>query len=145
MTNKQYLIITDIKSSLSAIMTASGIQFVGEAPDELFTKVGQKFPACIVEDGNETYQMNSGEQYKCTMEVKVHLYTEWITAKTKMKHLLDLQAQINAAILADFTCGGNAANIVLTAVPKDIVEDSAGTQYAHRIIVYSVEFFDSRV
>ena len=142
MTNKQYDCITDIKTTLQALTT--DIKKVVEFPDGL-SQIGQNFPAVMLEDGNEIYTMVSGNTYYCVMEVKVHLFVHIIPSKTKMESLLDLQATINNAILADLTLGGNCVNIVLTEVEKDTVENDAGTQIARRIMKYQIEIHDTRI
>ena len=99
MTNVIYPAIQDIKTK---IRNSGGIMFTGEFPDDI-SVIGQRFPACIIQDGNETYDLYSGNQYVCTIEIRVILYTEAMPGKTKMEEMLDLQAEINNAILADLT------------------------------------------
>lgn len=141
MTNKQYPVISALKTLIQAI---SGIYFVGEYPDDL-SKIGQRFPAVILEDGNETYDVFPGNQYKCFMEVRVNLFVHMQQGQTKIKSLTDLQADINDAVLADLTVTSTCVNITLTEVRKDEVTNEAGEQIARRVITYLVEIHDTRV
>jgi hypothetical protein len=141
MTNKQYLCILDIQGTIQAI---TSIQYVGLYPDDL-SLIGQRFPAVIIEDGDETYDIVAGNVYHCDMVVKVHLYIHLNTNTTKMKSMLDYQALINDAVLEDLTLGGNAVNIKLTEVEKETIENEPGVQLSHRILKYTVEIHDTRV
>jgi hypothetical protein len=140
MTNKQYLVIAEIVKQLK---TVTGMVYVGEYPDDI-TKRGQKFPCCIVEDGNESFLIKAGNKYDNTMLVHVHFYCQLIVGKTKMKNLLDIQALINNKILGDLTIGGTCLNSNLESVTKETIENQ-GQMISHRIITYSVLIQDDRV
>jgi hypothetical protein len=143
MTDKQYLCITAIKTALQTLVP-NYIKKVGEYPDDLAV-IGQNYPAVIIEDGNETFDIYSGNTYYCYFEVYCHVYTEIKQPTTKMKAMLDLQAKINHAILADLTLGGNCVNIKLTEVQKSTDDDGAGLQVSHRAIKYTIEIHDIRI
>ena len=141
MTNKQYPVIEAIKVILATI---TSLRFIGEYPDDL-SKIGQRFPAVIIEDSDETYDIFAGNVYKTYMDIYLHVYSEIIIGKTKMEKMLDLQAEINDAILADLTLSGTVVNIRLTEVTKETEQNTAGQQINHRRIKYNVEIHDTRV
>jgi hypothetical protein len=141
MTNKQYPIIEAIKTALQTLVPTY-IKKVLEYPDDI-SKAGQNFPAVIVRDGNETYTMNSGEQYIGDFQVHLDVMTSIVLGQTKQHTMLDVQAKINDIILNDVTLGATCVNIRLTEVIKDNIE-TQGQQIDYRRITYTITFFDTR-
>jgi hypothetical protein len=140
MTNKQYLVIAQIITVLDAV---SAIKYIGEYPDDL-SKIGQRFPAVIIEDGNETFDIFSGNQYQDFMDVRLNLFTQVQIGKTKMKAMLDLQATINHALLADLTLAGTCIQIKPVSVEKSEMNNEQGQQISKRVMTYNIEIHDTR-
>ena len=142
MTNVQYVVIEDIIASLNTLVPTY-LKYVGEFPDDM-SKVGQNFPAAIVQDGNRSYLINAGNVYKCFMEIYVDVYTEIRTGITKMEKMLDTEAQINDVILADLTLGATVKNTVLVSSSIESFSPTTGQQFDMRRITYMIEIHDTR-
>ena len=142
MTNVQYVVIEDIIASLNTLVPTY-LKYVGEFPDDM-SKVGQNFPAAIVQDGNRSYEIVAGNVYHCFMEIHVDVYTEIRTGITKMEKMLDTEAQINNVILADLTLGATVKNTVLVSSSIESFSPTTGQQIDMRRITYMVEIHDTR-
>lgn len=135
MTNKQYSAIQYI---ITKLKTIPAIRFVGEFPDDI-SKIGQRFPAIIIEDGNESYELKPGMVYWNTLEIALTLYIHLGNTKTKMQDTYILQQSVNDMVLADLQLGGYARNIKLTEIDKDITTNDAGVQLAKFVMRYQID------
>jgi hypothetical protein len=149
MTNKQYLVITEIKRQLNLLVTAGTLKYVGEYPDDL-GKTGQRMPYVIVQDGDESeYALDTGRAFTYYMTVNLYLACEMIPNKTRQQDLLDKQIAICNQLTKDLTLSGTCVQAFITDIAKgDETQLPFDAGYsgslATRKIVLRIEMTDER-
>lgn len=148
MTNKQILVLNEIVRLCKAI---SGINFAGLYPDAIWN-TGQRFPACIIRDGDEdANNYNTGQEVIYDFSVDIILHVEIRPGATRIADVLDLQNKIVTAVITDLSLGGYAHNITGHAVSKGenqdvLLDTSSGYQgeIAARVITFNMQIKDTR-
>ena len=121
MTNKQILVLNKLVEIAQGV---SGVTFAGLYPDAIGS-VGQRFPAVIVKDGNETeatYQTGRACDYNYQPELYIH--HEITNFTTRIADILALQNAILTAIIGDLSLAGLVDNIVGHEVIKGDSQNS---------------------
>ena len=148
MTNKQILVLNEVVRLCKAI---SGINYAGLYPDAIWN-TGQRFPACIVRDGDENApNYNSGQQVIYDFYVDVILHVEIRPGATRIADVLDLQNKVITAVITDLSLSGLVYNITGHSVSKgenqNVLSDtSSGYQgeIAARVITFNMQIEDTR-
>lgn len=148
MTNKQILVLNKIVDIAKGI---DGIAFAGLYPDALGS-VGQKFPAVIVRDGNESApNYDAGGRVRYEYLVDVILMQEVNKFNTRIESLLDTQNKIVTAIISDLKIAGTVLAVIGHAIDKGtdqdtLLEYSGGYQgeLSSRVITFTIQMLDSR-
>ena len=148
MTDKQILLLNKIVETCKGI---SGVKYSALYPDGI-SKTGQRFPACIVRDGDENAsQYDTGQRVIYDYAVDVILHTEIRLGVTRIADILSLQNSIVTAIITDLSLSGLVHNITGHSVSKgdsqDVLLDS-GSGYqgeiSARTITFNMQIKDTR-
>ena len=127
MTNKQIIVLREIKRILKDDTDA---QFVGYYPDDV-NEIGNRYYACLVQDGDEITDTNSGRRTNTEWTVSVWFYTNVV--KNRIEAVLDIQTAIMDAVLDNQSLGGKCVQIQ----PVDIEKGD----YASDLDEYSPGFY----
>ena len=148
MTNKQILVLNKITELCRAI---PGIAYAGLYP-EAIGKIGQRFPACIIMDGNEdnsNYDLGQTVRYDYTVSVILH--HEVRLGVTRIADILDLQNKIITAVATDLSIDGTVHCLVGHSVEKgsslNVLADTASGyqgEISARTINFTIQIYDSR-
>lgn len=135
-----YTAVGKIKTLLESI---TAIKYIGEAPDDT-SKLGQKFPAVIIDAGSELFDIYAGNTKFAFADLRLILFVHITPNKTKMQNLLDLQTAINDKLLTDPTLTGSITNLRLIEIEKENYTNEAGQQIAKRTIKYQIHLRSDR-
>ena len=148
MTNKQILVLNKIVELCKGI---SGINYAGLYP-EAVGKIGQRFPACIVMDGDEDApQYDAGQKVRYDYTVSVILHHEIRLGITRIADILDLQNKIITAVATDLSIDGTAhvlkGHSVNVGSSQNVLADTASGyqgEITARTINFIIQIYDNR-
>lgn len=148
MTNKQILVLNRLAALAKAV---TGINYVGIYPEGI-EKIGQRFPAVILRDGDEEApNYDAGQQIRYTYNVDLFLHHEIRVGTTRIKDILDLQTALITAIITDLSLARSDVAVLGHSVSKGenqnlLGDTSSGYQgeIAVRVITFNLLIIDTR-
>ena len=87
------------------------------------SKIGRRFPAVLIEDGEEEWEGAGGGAYDVQHYVDIHFYME--TNQDRIETALDYQDQIINAINANTSLSGHAVCVNVEGVDKGGIYEGA--------------------
>ena len=140
MINKQILVLNELVRIAKSI---SGVNYAGLYP-EAVANIGQRFPAIIVKDGDESApNYETGQRVVYDYSVDCLLHVEIRRGVTRIKDILDLQNEFITAVITDLTLGGYVYNITGHSVSKGTAESvltDTSSGYQGEITVHNITF-----
>jgi len=112
MTNKQIIVLRKVQKILKDDTNA---EYVGYFPDDI-DRVGNNYYSCLVEDGDELTDTNSGRRTNTEWTISVWFYTNVV--KSRINAVLDIQTAIMDAVLDDQTLGATCVQIQPVSIEK---------------------------
>lgn len=147
MTNKQYLLIAEIKRLLKTISTLS---FVGEYPDDMHKSM-QLYPNVLIQCGSSSnYEYPTARNVDYVLNINLILTQQIKPGKTRLETMLDTETAINDLLGKSLTINNTCRYAYITNIERgDITEatdvDSGyASQLAKWIITYEVGINDTR-
>jgi len=148
MTDKQILVLNKIVDLCKAV---SGVNYAALYPDGI-ANTGQRFPACIVRDGDENAaNYNTGQQVIYDYAVDIILHVEIRPGITRIQDVLSLQNKIITAVITDLSLSNLVHNVVGHSVSKGdnqetLLDSSSGYQgeITARVITFNLQIKDTR-
>lgn len=140
MTNKQSLCINEMVRQLK-LLVPTYLSYVGQFPDDI-NRIGQKFPAVIVEAGDETdFSFDTGKHLDYRFHINLYLYHEIKAGYIRQQDILTCQTAINDQITKDLTLGSTCQHLVITQITKGNETDTPyDTGYAGQLSVVKIEY-----
>lgn len=114
MTNKVWNMLSGLKSILETELDTD-VKYYGYFPDNV-QMIGNKFPAILISDGDESRGMITGTQIEQMVSVAIYLYTNDVV--DRIENALQLERKITDACLKDLTIGGTAILIEPAEIDK---------------------------
>jgi hypothetical protein len=148
MTDKQILVLNKLVDLAKGV---TGINYAGLYP-EAVGKIGQRFPAVIVRDGDESAaQYHAGQEVIYDYSVDVILHVEIRLGVTRIADVLSLQNDLITAIITDLSLAGLVYNITGHSVSKgddaNVLADTASGyqgEITARAITFNFQIQDTR-
>lgn len=147
MTDKGWAMLSALKGIL-ATQIATSAKYYGYFPDDV-NLIGNKYPAILVRDGDESDTLNTGTYIEQDMQVVIYLYVTDIV--DRIKNTLALQRKITDACMKDLTVGGTAILIEPSIIEKgeysEIADKFNAGFYPNltvRKLYFNVKIYDTR-
>jgi len=121
MQNKQHDILTELKSIIETELGAN-VGYVGYFPDDI-QKIGKKYPAILIGDGDETYELGTGTRVEYNYSIPMYIYHNVII--DRLEKMTEMQNWLIDAIEKDLTIDGNAVLVEVESVEKGSYEQDA--------------------
>jgi len=112
MKNKQWDILSEIKTNLE---TLTEFNYVDYYPDSV-QFIGNKYPALLIESGDETFELGTGGLINSDLYVSIYLYHN--INQNRIKYILILQNKIIAKLQDSLTNNDTALLIEIESVEK---------------------------